>query len=63
MQELHDQSVDHIKNGGAVISAGLSDFLPDKDRSVHDVFERADGLMYKEKQLLKSLGAVTRDNS
>ena len=61
MQVLHDRSVEHISSGGAVVSAGLADYEPEQDTSTHDVFERADALMYKEKQLLKSLGAVTRD--
>ena len=60
---LHDRSVEHISAGGAVISAGLSDFLPDQDKTYHDVFERADALMYEEKQLLKGMGAVTRDDA
>ena len=59
---LHDRSVSHISTEDVVISGGLSDFQPDKDTSFHDVFERADSLMYEEKQLLKSMGAVTRDN-
>ena len=59
---LHDQSVDHIKNGGAVISGAVSEFRAETDTDVHEVFERADALMYEEKRLLKSLGAVTRDD-
>lgn len=60
---LHDRSVEHISSGGAVISAGLSDYRPGEDTCFHDVFERADERMYEEKQLLKGLGAVTRDDS
>ena len=63
MHQLHNQSVEHINQGGAVVSAGLSDFRPGEDHTYHDVFERADQLMYEEKQLLKGLGAVTRDDS
>ena len=63
MRLLHDQSVEHINKGGAVVSAGISDYRPGEDKSYHDVFERADELMYEEKQLLKGLGAVTRDDS
>ena len=63
MRALHDTSVKHITQGGAVVSGGISDYIPGMDRSYHDVFERADGLMYEEKQLLKGLGAVTRDDS
>ena len=62
MITLHDKSAEHIVAGGAVISGGLSDFRPGEDESTHDVFQRADELMYEEKKLLKSLGAVTRDD-
>ena len=60
---LHDRSVVNIGSGGVVVSGGISDFRPVEDRSYHAVFERADGLMYDEKQLLKGLGAVTRDDA
>ena len=62
MLTLHDISLAHITAGGAVISGGISDFCPGEDKSTHDVFHRADELMYEEKKLLKSMGAVTRDN-
>ena len=60
---LHDRSVEHISSGGVVVSGGLSDYQPGEDRSLHDVFQRADDLMYEEKQLLKALGAVTREDA
>ena len=59
---LHDRSVAHIGSGEVVISGGLSDYKPGEDFSFRDVFERADALMYEEKQLLKDMGAVTRDD-
>ena len=61
MKLLHDRSVAHISEGGVVVSGGISDFRPGEDRNFHSVFQRADELMYEEKQLLKGLGAVTRD--
>ena len=61
MQTLHQTSVDHISRNEAVVSGGMADYGPE-DRSIHDVFKRADAQMYKEKKLLKSLGAVTRDD-
>jgi len=30
---------------------------------VQDAFERADALMYEEKKLLKSMGAITREDT
>ena len=60
---LHDRSVEHISTEDVVVSGGLSDYRPGEDVSFHDVFERADALMYEEKQLLKGMGAVTRDDA
>ena len=60
---LHDRSVEHISTQEVVVSGGLTDYKPGEDTSFHDVFERADALMYEEKKLLKSIGAVTRDGA
>jgi diguanylate cyclase (GGDEF)-like protein len=61
--ELHNRSVEHISIKGVVISGGLSDYKPGEDANFHDVFERADALMYEEKQLLKGMGAITREDA
>lgn len=63
MHELHRRSVSHISTQEAIVSGGLSDFIPHQDLCVQQVFERADAEMYKEKTLLKSLGASTREGS
>ncbi|MCR5137671.1 MAG: amino acid permease [Oscillospiraceae bacterium] len=60
---LHDRSVEHISTSEVVISGGLSDYQPGTDTSFHDVFERADGLMYEEKKLLKGMGAMSREDA
>jgi diguanylate cyclase (GGDEF)-like protein len=60
---LHDRSVEHISTSEVVISGGLSDYLPDEDTCFHDVFERADSLMYEEKALLKGMGAISREDA
>ena len=57
MEELHDRCVENIKEDRVVVSGGMSDYIPGADASFHAVFERADALMYQEKQLLKSMGA------
>ena len=62
LQMLHNRSVDNISLGRVVVSGGMSDYDPQSDHFFHAVFERADEFMYKEKMLLKSLGAVTRDD-
>ncbi len=61
MAELHDRSLSHIPTGDVVVSGGLAVFDPAADPRVHAVFERADHLMYQEKQFLKSKGAKTRE--
>ena len=43
-------------SGGVVIASGISDFAGDIDTSVHQVFERADSLMYIRKKELKRKG-------
>jgi len=60
---LHDRSVEHINTEEVVVSGGLSDYRPDEDTDFHEVLERADALMYEEKQLLKGMGASTRDDA
>ena len=42
-------------------SLGLAEFDPASDHSFHEVFKRADDLMYERKMQLKGMGAVTRD--
>ncbi len=60
---LHDRSVAHMSTNEVVISGGLSDYKPGEDTSFHDVFERADASMYEEKNLLKGMGAVSREDA
>lgn len=49
----------NIEKNEVVISIGYSELMPE-DQLVHDVFERADQMMYKRKQQLKQMGAPTR---
>lgn len=60
MKALHQKSVSSIGTDNVVISGGISDYVPGKDKNIHDVFERADRLMYEEKETLKKMGAKTR---
>ncbi len=62
IRELHNLSTTHIGTGESVVSCGLAEYNPGQDHCLRDVFERADAVMYKEKMLLKSLGAATRDD-
>ena len=60
MQLMHDRSVEHIASDEVVVSGGMAE-RKEGDTNFHEVFERADQLMYLEKQRLKGLGAVTRE--
>lgn len=42
--------------GKVVISLGMTDFNPETDTSFHEVFKRADSLMYERKIQLKKMG-------
>ena len=61
MTTLMQRSRDRIGTEEAVVASGISDYQPGADISVHDVYERADAEMYKNKKNLKEQGARTRD--
>ncbi len=57
--ELNRKVEDNIKTDEVVISIGYS-VLTVGDKKLHDVFERADKLMYERKLQLKAMGAKAR---
>lgn len=60
MRALNKKIEDNIAIDDVVISMGYSVLQPE-DGLLHDVFERADQMMYERKQELKKMGAKTRD--
>lgn len=57
-----DRAVEqNIGTGRVVISGGLAEYKCGDESTFHEVFERADKLMYERKQELKSMGAITRE--
>ncbi|MBQ6622541.1 MAG: GGDEF domain-containing protein [Mogibacterium sp.] len=60
LRRIHEESAANIRTGGSVVSAGISVFDAGSDTKMQAVFERADAEMYREKKLLKSLGAAAR---
>lgn len=62
MYDLHKLSATHISTEGAIVSGGMAEYIPELDKNIHEMFKRADDAMYKEKMLLKSLGAITRED-
>ncbi len=61
MRAINAEIEDNLRTGKVVASLGLAEYDPRQDNSFHDVFKRADGLMYNRKMELKGMGAVTRD--
>ncbi len=62
LREINREVEDNISKNEVVISIGYSE-LTAEDQFVHDVFERADQMMYTRKQQLKAMGAPTRSDA
>jgi len=55
LKTLRDESyANKISRSGPVVASGMTLYNPDTDKSFSDVFERADNLMYKNKEELKN---------
>ncbi|MCR4644573.1 MAG: sensor domain-containing diguanylate cyclase [Oscillospiraceae bacterium] len=54
MEQLDQVLRENPHNGVVIIAAGISDFVPEQDMRVQDVFERADDLMYDNKEVCKA---------
>ncbi|MCR4934793.1 MAG: diguanylate cyclase [Lachnospiraceae bacterium] len=55
LDKLREQVLNNKKAGaGVILASGMSEYRPDSDTSVTDIFERADKEMYENKQKLKS---------
>ena len=61
LSRINAKIEENIGSGSVVASLGMAEFQRDTDTSFHEVFKRADGLMYERKTQLKAMGAVTRD--
>lgn len=61
LKDINAKIEENIDSDRVVASLGLAEYVPETDASFHEVFKRADGLMYERKTQLKSMGAVTRD--
>ncbi len=57
---FNKQVEENIKTNEVVVSIGYSELKPE-DEQLHDVFERADHMMYDRKKELKNMGAKTRE--
>lgn len=53
MGSLGNEQKQHVKSGQVTVAVGMSEFVLGGDKSVRDVFERADEAMYENKKLFK----------
>lgn len=56
MEEIEVEATRNRLEDKVVVACGLADLRIPEDREVHDVFERADAVMYERKRRLKSMG-------
>ena len=61
LADINAQIEENLAEGKVVASLGMAEFAPETDRTFHEVFKRADGLMYQRKMQLKAMGAAVRD--
>ena len=61
LHNINAKIEENIGKGRVVASLGMAEFRKGVDASIHEVFKRADALMYERKMMLKGMGAVTRD--
>ena len=54
LEKIKQQNLENKQNGGVVVAVGMTDYVPGADKSVAEVFERADNLMYQNKSALKA---------
>ena len=53
MKGFRERMEDNKQNGLVTLAYGISDYIPEQDMRVQDVFERADALMYDNKKWFK----------
>ena len=59
MERLRSQVLKNKNSGnGVILASGMAEYIPERDNSVTDIFERADKEMYKDKQKLKSFSLI-----
>jgi len=61
LKDINTKIESNIGTDQVVASLGMAIYDSEKDKSFHEVFKRADSMMYERKVQLKSMGAVTRD--
>lgn len=55
IDSFKEMMLENLRNGEVVVSVGMSEYILQQDRTMCDIFKRADTLMYSNKNELKSL--------
>jgi len=55
LAEFHNKIITNVANDSVVIAFGKAEYVPGKDENCKSVLERADKLMYKQKEALKKI--------
>lgn len=55
ISEFENEVEENLKSNKVVVASGLGIYIPDKDKYVDDIFERADKKMYERKKSLKEM--------
>ncbi len=64
ISRLKSQVEENIHIGeGPIVASGLAEYQPNKDHTVEEVFNRADGYMYEDKTRLKELKLLQESHS
>jgi diguanylate cyclase (GGDEF)-like protein len=53
--EFRQKMEENSRQNLVVVSAGMSDYMENKDLTLQDVFQRADSLMYQDKKQWKGV--------
>ena len=61
LRDINAKIEENLRMGKVVASLGMAEYDAAADASFHEVFKRADDLMYERKIQLKAMGAKTRD--
>lgn len=62
MKSLKDKIHDNLQSGlGPVLASGMAEYIPEADKLMSEVFDRADKKMYEDKQCLKKLNKDARN--
>ena len=55
LEKINRQTIECEEMTGSTIAVGISDFIKGRDKSVLEVFSRADSMMYEKKKEMKSV--------